>query len=98
MTDALWRALSAAGADLVLSGHDHDYERIGPIDGMRSFIVGTGGRSLYDWPGSPGALTEVRANDTYGLLELTLGEGAYSWRFVPAGGGSFADSGAGTCR
>jgi hypothetical protein len=98
MTDAFWRALSAAGADLVLSGHDHDYERIGPIDGIRSFVVGTGGRSLYEWPGSPGAFTEVRANDTYGLLELTLDERDYAWRFVPAGGGSFTDSGTGTCR
>lgn len=98
MTDALWRALSAAGADIVLSGHDHDYERIAPIDGIRSFIAGTGGRSLYDWPGSPGALTEVRANDTYGLIELTLRPADYSWRFLPAAGGSFTDSGAGTCR
>ncbi len=98
MTDALWRALASGGADIVLAGHDHDYERIGLIDGIRSFIVGTGGRSLYDWPGSPGALTEVRANDTYGLLELSLGEDAYSWRFVPAEGGSFTDSGESACR
>jgi hypothetical protein len=97
MTDALWDALSSAGADVVLAGHDHDYERIGPIDGLRSFIVGTGGRSLYEWPGSPAAFTEVRANDTYGLLELTLRPSDFSWRFVPAGGGSFTDSGTATC-
>ena len=97
MTEALWQALAAAGADVVLSGHDHDYERLSPIDGIPSFVVGTGGRSLYAWPGSPLAETEVRANDTYGLLELTLGATAYAWRFVPASGGAFTDSGEGVC-
>ena len=97
MTDALWDALAAAGADVVLFGHDHDYERIGPIDGIRSFVVGTGGRSLYDWPGPPLPQTEVRANDTYGLLELTLRDGKYSWQFVAASGGSFSDSGTAEC-
>jgi hypothetical protein len=98
MTAALWSALSDAGADLVLSGHDHDYERMAPVDGVRSFVVGTGGRSLYEWPGGPGRYTEVRANDTYGVLELTLGAADYSWRFVPASGGSFTDTGSATCR
>ncbi len=97
MTDAMWDALAAARADVVLFGHDHDYERMAPIDGMRSFVVGTGGRSLYGWPGPPGPRTEVRANDTYGLLELTLGATDYAWRFVPTGGGSFTDAGSGTC-
>ena len=98
MTDALWDALAATGADVVLFGHDHDYERFEPIDGMRAFVVGTGGRSLYEWPGAPLAQTEVRANDTYGLLELTLGPTDYSWEFVPASGGTFTDSGSGTCQ
>jgi hypothetical protein len=98
MTDALWDALAAAGADLALSGHDHDYERMGPIDGTRSFVVGTGGRSLYAWPDSPLPETEVRANDTYGLLELTLGDAGYAWEFIPATGGSFTDAGTGACR
>lgn len=98
MTDALWDALTAAGADVVLVGHDHDYERMKPIDGIRSFVVGTGGRSLYEWPGSVLPATEGRANDTYGLLELTLGDGDYAWRFVPATGGSFTDSGQAECR
>ena len=97
MTDALWAALSDAGADLVLEGHDHHYERIAPVDGIRSFVVGTGGRSLYAWPGSPGPHTEVRNNDTYGLLELTLRPTDFSWRFVPAAGGSFTDSGTSAC-
>ena len=97
MTELFWAALSRAGADLVLSGHDHDYERLGPVDGIRSFVVGTGGRSLYPWPGSPGPHTEVRANDTYGLLELTLRPADYAWRFIPAAGGSFTDSGHAAC-
>jgi hypothetical protein len=98
MTDALWQALAVAGADVVLAGHDHDYERLSPIDEIRSFVVGTGGRSLYVWPGSPLPQTEVRSNDTYGLLELTLRATDYAWRFVPAAGGSFTDSGDGACR
>jgi hypothetical protein len=98
MTAALWAALSDAGADLVLSGHDHDYERMAPVDGLRSFVVGTGGRSLYEWPGGPGPFSEVRANDTYGLLELTLRATDFSWRFVPAAGGSFTDAGSASCR
>ena len=97
MTEALWQALAAAGGDVVLSGHDHDYERLSPIDGIRSFVVGTGGRSLYAWPGSPLPQTEVRANDTYGLLALTLRETDYAWRFVPASGGTFTDSGEAAC-
>jgi hypothetical protein len=97
MTDGLWAALSDAGADVVLEGHDHDYERTAAIDGIRSFVVGTGGRSLYAWPGSPGPHTEVRNNDTYGLLELTLRPTDFSWRFVPAAGGSFTDSGTAVC-
>ena len=96
-TDPLWRALATAGADIVLSGHDHDYERFALINGIRSFVVGTGGRSLYAWPGPPTAYSQVRANDTYGLLELQLGTGNYTWRFVRAAGGSFTDAGSGTC-
>jgi hypothetical protein len=98
MTDAFWQALSDAGADVVLEGHDHDYERMSPIRGIRSFVVGTGGRSLYAWPRGPGAHTEVRANDTYGLLQLTLGATDYSWKFIAASGGTFTDAGNATCR
>jgi hypothetical protein len=97
MTDALWAALSDAGADLILEGHDHDYERMSAVDGIRSFVVGTGGRSLYTWPGSPGPHTEVRNNDTYGLLELTLRPTDFSWRFVPVAGGTFTDTGTAAC-
>jgi len=96
-TDALWRTLASAGADLVLVGHDHDYERIAPIDSMRSFVVGTGGRSLYAFERPTGARTELRVNDSYGLLMLTLREAGFSWRFVPAEGSTLLDAGSGEC-
>ena len=96
-TDALWRALAAGGADLALAGHDHDYERIAPIDSMRSFVVGTGGRSLYAFERSRGARTELRVNDSYGLLMLTLRGAGFSWRFVPAAGSTLLDAGSADC-
>jgi len=96
-TDALWRALAGAGADVVLAGHDHDYERIGPTDTMRSFVVGTGGRSLYEFPSPAGPRTEWRANDSYGLLTLTLHDAGFDWRFVPAAGSPLIDAGTAAC-
>ncbi len=98
MTDPLWNALAAAGADLVLAGHDHDYERFGPNDGLRSFVVGTGGRSLYEMLRVPNLASEVRDNTSYGLLMLTLHASDYAWEFIPARGSSLRDSGTATCR
>ena len=96
-TDPLWRALATANVDLVLSGHDHDYERLAPVDGIRSFVVGTGGRSLYELTRPAGSQTELRANHTYGLLALELNDRGYVWRFVTAAGAPLTDAGAGTC-
>jgi hypothetical protein len=104
--DALWRALYAGGADVVLNGHDHDYERFAPQNpdqaadpayGIRAFVVGSGGRNHYRFiqtqPNS-----EVRDMTTYGVLRLTLHPAAYDWQFVPAaGGGAFTDAGTGAC-
>jgi hypothetical protein len=101
-----WQILAAAGAELVLSGDNHVYERFQPLDaagnldaarGMRQFVIGTGGRSH----GSFGAIdprSEVRNRDTFGVLKLTLRPGAYSWRFVPEAGKRFADAGSAPCR
>lgn len=93
----LWRTLAVGGADVVLAGHDHHYERFALIDGIRSFVVGTGGRSHYPvlrrLPAS-----EVVEDRTYGVLKLTLRSGAYDWRFVPVAGSTFADAGSGRCR
>jgi acid phosphatase type 7 len=101
---AFWRALYDAGADIVLNGHDHTYERFAPqdprqradSDGIRQFVVGSGGRSHYGF-GSPEPNSEVRNSNTFGVLELTLRADGYDWRFVPAAGGTFEDSGSDTC-
>ncbi len=97
-TEALWQDLAAAGAELVLSGHDHDYERLAPRGGIRSFVVGTGGRSLY--PLRPLRFGSEKAwNRGYGVLRLELHDGWYAWRFVPAPGSRvFEDTGRADCR
>ena len=81
---AWWRVLQDARAEVVLSGHDHHYERFAPKRGLRQFVVGTGGRSLYQMPRKV-AGTQVRRNDVYGILELELAPTSYSWRFVAVG-------------
>jgi hypothetical protein len=100
-----WDALYEAGADVVLNGHDHVYERFarqnpeGKVDderGIRQFIVGTGGRSLYPF-GDPAPNSEVRTNETYGLLKLTLYDDRYDWEFVTPLGAAFTDSGSANC-
>jgi len=102
----LWQALYDSGADVVLSGHEHSYERFGtlnptgdpdPARGIREFVVGTGGRSHYPF-GSPLKGSEMRNDDTYGALRMTLRPGGYDWRFLPVPGASFADSGSAECR
>jgi calcineurin-like phosphoesterase family protein len=93
----LWGDLARAGADVVLAGHDHHYERFAPIDGIRSFVVGTGGRShypvLFRSRGS-----QVVNDRTFGVLRLTLAASGYSWRFVPVAGSTFTDGGTARCR
>jgi hypothetical protein len=98
VVDPFWQALADAGADVVLTGHDHDYERFGSIDGIRSFVVGTGGRSMYEMERVPNPASEVRNNNSYGILMLTLRASDFDWRFVPARGSSLADSGTAACR
>lgn len=101
----LWQALYDGGAELVLSGHDHTYERFAPQNadgkadpdrGVRQFVVGTGGRAEYKW-GRVDANSEVRNNDTFGVLKLTLHADAYDWEFVPVDGASFTDKGSARC-
>ncbi|HEY7480992.1 MAG TPA: Ig-like domain-containing protein [Gemmatimonadales bacterium] len=105
-TQPLWQALYNAGAELVLAGHDHSYERFAPqtpsgaadpTNGVRSFVVGTGGRKFYSLvtrqPNS-----EAFGSNTYGVLKLTLGATSYSWQFLAAGGGTYTDSGTGQCK
>jgi acid phosphatase type 7 len=101
----LWQALYDAGADLILSGHEHVFERFAPqtptggadaARGIRQFTVGTGGRGLYSF-GTVRPNSEVRNNTTFGVLKLTLAPISYGWEFVPVPGGSFRDSGTAAC-
>ena len=101
----LWNALYAGGVDVVLSGHEHNYERFAPQDpngradpqrGIREFVVGTGGESHYPIF-EPIANSEVNNDHTYGVLKLTLHPKGYEWRFLPVKGETFTDSGSGLC-
>jgi 3',5'-cyclic AMP phosphodiesterase CpdA len=99
----VWEVLQQFGVDVALTGHDHDYERFAPLDargrpdpnGVRQFVVGTGGAGVYRFdrllPQS-----EVRNNESYGILKLTLSATSYDWEFVPAVG-AFKDSGTANC-
>jgi PKD repeat protein len=105
-TKAFWNALYNAGADLVVVAHQHFYERFAPqdpngnadpVNGIRQFVVGTGGRSV-----TP--MTVIRQNSqvmngsTFGVLKLTLRNGSYDWEFIPIAGRTFRDSGTGNCK
>jgi hypothetical protein len=102
---AMWVALQEAGADVVLSGHRHVYERFARQDangaadpnGIRQFVVGTGGGVLDQFEGPTAPNSELRKAGTYGVLELTLRPDSYDWRFVAAGGDPFTDSGSDSC-
>jgi hypothetical protein len=100
----IWDALYNAGADVVLNGQQHNYERFAPMApsgtvdtarGIREFSVGTGGESVDNFevvhPNS-----EVRTA-TFGVLKLTLKSNGYDWQFIPVAGSSFTDSGSGSC-
>ena len=100
-----WQDLYNAGTEVVLNGHNHQYERFAPqtptgaadpAKGIREFVVGTGGYSHYAF-GTPKPNSEVRNSTAYGVLKLTLDPGSYSWQFIPVAGQTFTDSGTGTC-
>ncbi|HEU5097776.1 MAG TPA: metallophosphoesterase [Roseiflexaceae bacterium] len=101
---AIWQILASAGADVVLGGHDHVYERFAPQDadgaadpqGMREFVAGAGGSNLYGI-GQVQPNSEVRGTGTFGVLKLTLHATSYDWEFVPVEGGAFSDAGSAAC-
>ena len=103
-TAALYQALYEFGADVVISGHDHIYERFGPQSpsaqpdptGIRAFVVGTGGASLVGI-GTIKANSEVRNTATHGVLKLTLNPTSYNWEFIPVAGQTFRDTGSMSC-
>ncbi len=91
LTSAFWDDLYTAGAELVLNGHDHDYERFAPqtnqgvrddARGIREFVVGTGGENHTTFKAAIEPTSEVRDANTFGFLDLTLSDGAYTWKFV----------------
>ncbi len=101
----LWDTLYAYGADLVLNGHRHNYERIAPMRpngtsdptfGIRTMVVGMGGiggSSLTNvFP-----LSEARNGNTFGVLKLYLYDDSYAWKFVPVAGKTYTDSGSTAC-
>jgi hypothetical protein len=99
--DPIWDLLCDAHTDVVIVGHDHDYERFAPINkddqrdnanGIREFVVGTGGAS-HDHLTHVAPNSEVRGFDTYGVLKLTLHAHSYDWQFIPVAGQIFTDSG-----
>lgn len=105
MRDA-WKILADAKADIVLSGHDHHYERFTAMDsegspdpqnGIRSFVVGTGGAKL-----SPIFLvkdgSEFRQNDHYGVLKLNLASNSYAWEFISTENNQVLDKGQAICQ
>lgn len=110
-TRPFWRDLYAYHATLVLNGHDHNYERFAPQNadaqldprhGVREFVVGTGGKSLFE-PKSAAPNSEVFNNNTFGVMVLTLRPSGYDWRFVAEplssnpGNGTFTDQGSARC-
>ena len=101
----LWQALYDYNADVVIVGHDHNYQRFAPqtptgvadaARGIRQFVAGTGGRSHYTF-GTPIANTEAYNTDTDGVLKLTLFADSYTWEFIPVAGKTYTDSGTGSC-
>ncbi len=101
----VWQDLYAAGAEIVVSGHEHNYERFAPQNdkgsydaarGVREFVVGTGGATLYDKQ-APIANSQAFNGTTWGVLKLTLYTASYTWEFVPVAGGTFTDVGSGSC-
>ena len=102
----LWQTLYGAGADLIVNAHSRDYERFAPqtpagvadpANGIREFIVGTGGVTLDPARTAAAPNSEAYSQTTLGVLGLTLHPGGYDWNFMPVSGGAFTDAGSGTC-
>ncbi len=100
----LWQVLYTAGVELVINGHEHNYERFAEMNasgaavspGLREIVAGTGGQSHYGF-GTALAASQVRNSTTFGVLKLTLRSNGYDWQFVPVPGATFTDSGSTNC-
>jgi 3',5'-cyclic AMP phosphodiesterase CpdA len=103
--DGFWDQLVRAGVEIILAGHEHNYERMGPIGtsdnsdskGAVAFVVGTGGKSLETDSPSMEPLSRSYQANTFGVLRLTLHDGSADFKFLPEAGKSFTDSGTITC-
>jgi hypothetical protein len=108
----LWEMLYAKGADVILSGHAHRYERhapmtpeglLDPTNGIRQFVVGTGGEpggSEIDPNQVPQGVLQKVVIDKFGVIKVDLDAGSYSWAFIAVGGtanGTVMDSGSEQC-
>ena len=102
----IWEVLYEGGADVVLTGHEHSYERFVPMNsrgeseagGLQLFVVGTGGGNLRKYDNPPLPTTAIRQDHAWGVLEITLRPDGYDWEFLPVKDANFHDSGSGTCR
>jgi 3',5'-cyclic AMP phosphodiesterase CpdA len=102
----VWRLLSRYGADVIVNGHDHVYERFAPQNsagkadaerGIRQFTVGVGGAGVYPFKRVL-KNSEARTAKAYGVIKFTLHEDSYDWEFVYAAGDAFEDKGSASCR
>jgi calcineurin-like phosphoesterase family protein len=105
-TQPLWADLYNSNAELVVSGHAHDYERFAPQDangnldltrGIIEIVAGTGGDGLFPLSTTPAPNEVVRDNSTYGVLKLTLHATSFDFQFIPVAGSTFTDSGTEAC-
>ncbi|MGB8855929.1 MAG: alkaline phosphatase, partial [Burkholderiales bacterium] len=101
----IWQALFDYNADVVLVGHEHSYERFAPqdpsenanlVNGIRQFIIGTGGASMRQY-GVLKPNSEIHTADSFGVAKFELSEGKYKWEFLPAEGSTFTDKGEANC-
>jgi len=101
---AIWQILYNADAELVINGHEHNYERFAEMNasgsavssGLREIVSGTGGMSHYGF-GTTLSTSQVRNSSVFGVLKLTLNSSSYSWQFVPVAGSTFTDTGSSNC-
>ena len=100
-----WQRLYDAGVDVVINGHDHDYERFAPQDpngredrqrGIREFVVGTGGTGLRKFEQTK-PNSELRVANVHGVIAFTLHDRSYDWQFIATAGSDFSDRGTANC-
>ncbi len=105
-TRPLFQALYDFGAEVVVAGHNHNYERFAPMNpagaldntnGLRSFVAGMGGASHYGFAPTAAPNSQVRNSTAFGVLKFTLHNDSYDWQFVPVSGQTFTDTGTTAC-